>query len=81
MNEEEFNLKDVAGAIKDGRITSAFSGEPYYDPDSDSIFHFRKETAYKATRVDGFLTIFRSRKTNQVIGIQIEECGKGCSSN
>src|SRR5690606_5426365 len=47
-----------------------------YDPESDSVFYFREETAFKAVRVDGFLTVFRSRKTNQVVGIQLKSVSK-----
>ncbi|MEE9311418.1 MAG: hypothetical protein V3V10_03290 [Planctomycetota bacterium] len=72
MIEKKIRLSKASDAIKDGSIGSQFSGEPYYDSDSDSIFHFRKETAFKAVRVDGFMTIFRSRKTNQVVGIQLK---------
>jgi hypothetical protein len=76
MTEKNYALKDAAQAIARGEIESRFTGKPYYDPDSDSIVHFREEAAFKAVRVDGFLTVFRSRKTNQVIGIQLKNASQ-----
>lgn len=76
MTEKDYQLEDAAQAIEAGKIRSRFTGKPYYDPDSDSIFHFREEAAFKAVRVDGFLTVFRSRKTNQVVGIQLKAVSK-----
>lgn len=51
-------------------------GKPYYEPEADSIFHFFKEGASNALRINGFLTIYRSIETGEVVGIQLKRVKK-----
>ncbi len=49
-----------------------FSPFAEYDADGDCIEFFAKPDPYYAERIDGLLTVYRSRESNEIIGSQIK---------
>lgn len=43
-----------------------------YDPDGDCIEFFMKPDPYFGERVDGALTVFRSRESHEIVGAHVE---------
>jgi hypothetical protein len=53
-----------------------FSPQPHYSADGDSLtFYFKDEESY-GERVDNFLTVYRSIKTDDLVGCQVKGLAK-----
>ncbi len=76
MTNEKSELKELAAAIRRGEVGSAFKGTPVYDRRNDSILAFHEQTASVAQRVDSFLTVFISRQTKKLVGVQFKQVSK-----
>lgn len=49
-----------------------FSPKPHYSAEGDSLTFYIKDVAYYRKRIDGFLTVYRSMDTDELIGCQIK---------
>lgn len=53
-----------------------FETQPHYDHDSDSLSVFVNDDESYRQRIDKMLSVYRSIKTNEVVGIQIKHVQK-----
>ena len=60
--------------------TREFAPFAMYDADGDSIEFFMKRDPYFGERVDGSLTVFRSRDTNEIVGALVERVSVLCKT-
>lgn len=57
-------ILDFVGDVE----SEPFAPFAYYNKDGDCVEFFAKSDDYYAERVDGFLTVYRSRDNNEIIG-------------
>lgn len=69
MTIEESNNLSAIHQLKNG---SSFKAQPYYEPLGDCIFYFLQECATVAYSIDWFLVVYRTRKNNAIVGIQLK---------
>ena len=71
MVERKLTWKDLPKGT-----SGKFEPKPYYDPNDDSItFYFCDDESYRE-RVDDFLTVYRSCKTEEVVGCHLKNISK-----
>lgn len=65
-------METLTEYMKNNRPESSFKAEPFYSSDGDSLtYSFRNEPSYRE-RIDDFLTVYRSRKDDGLVGCQIK---------
>src|SRR5262245_36335900 len=69
--------KEMANDVRIG----PFEPEPYYDPDSDTLTLVVKDDPVKRERVNRYLTVYRSRASNDVVGCLIKDVRKDLLSD
>lgn len=53
-------------------IVSEFNAEPYYEPHTDSIIFYLRDTRSYSQRVTKFFTLFLDAKDNSLVGFEIK---------
>lgn len=64
-------LRDVP-LVSAEEDTATFSDEPAYNAAGDCLVVFLRDEKWLSDRVDSILTVFRSQKTNEIIGCSIK---------
>ena len=68
MDNDEFE-KQVLSFVQPDR---PFKASAHYDPDGDCIEFFATADDYTSERIDGLVTVYRSRDTGEIIGSVIK---------
>jgi hypothetical protein len=58
--------------LKALRGSERLEGKPYYEPEADALFYFFKEGASNAYRINGFVTLYRSIESGELVGLQLK---------
>ncbi len=76
LSNEEFEKEVMRIASPKG----PFEPTAYYDRDGDCIEFIAKPDDFYAERVDGILTVYRSRKDNEIMGSVIKGVSSLCEN-
>ena len=72
MTNNDFE-KHVLSYVQPGHL---FQPSAHYDSDGDCIEFFAKPDDYVSERIDGLVTVYRSRDTKEIIGSLIKDVKK-----
>lgn len=70
MVSKQMKMKNWSELTK--QAPERFKPRPYYDADSDSVTLFITDEESYRERIDGYLTVYRSLKSNDVVGCHVK---------